>query len=157
MRVGILSDSHGNLKRAEQAVRRMGQLDLLLHAGDYYEDALLLADGCGVEVKGVAGNCDRFAPGPEEQILEVEGYRIYLTHGHLFGVKRGLERLAERAGKVGASIVIYGHTHVPLKKVANGVLYLNPGSIAWPRITGRPGFAVLEFRRSGFSAEIYEL
>lgn len=157
MRVGILSDSHGNLKRAEQAVRRMGQPDLLLHAGDHYEDALLLADSCGVEVRAVAGNCDRFAPGPVEELLEIEGYRIYLTHGHLYGVKLGLKRLTGRAGEVGASIVIYGHTHAPLKKLINGVLYLNPGSIAWPRLPGRYTFAVLEFRRSGYSAEIYEL
>lgn len=152
-----MSDSHGDLKRAEQAVRRMGQVDLLLHAGDHYEDALLLADICGVEVKAVAGNCDHHLPGPMEELLEIEGYRIYLTHGHLFGVKRGLGRLAGRAGEMGASIVIYGHTHVSLKKEMNGVLFLNPGSVTWPRLPGQHSFAVVELNPSGCQAEIHRL
>lgn len=156
MRVCVLSDSHGKLKRAEQVVSEMGELDLLLHAGDYYEDALYLAETCGVEVKAVTGNCDRYATGPAEELLELGGYRIYLTHGHLFGVKHSLVRIYQRALDLGAAIVIYGHTHVPHQEWIENILFLNPGSITWPR-SPEYTFAVLELQSDGFSAEICEL
>jgi putative phosphoesterase len=150
-----LSDSHGKLKMAEQVVSELGELDLVLHAGDYYEDGLQLAEICGVEVKAVTGNCDRCATGPAEELLELGGYRIYLTHGHLFGVKRSLARLYQRALEVGAAIVIYGHTHIPHQEQIGNILFLNPGSITWPR-SFEHTFAVLELQPDGFTAEICE-
>ncbi len=157
MRIGVLSDSHGKLKKAEEALQRIGDIELLLHAGDYYEDALRLGKTFGVKVKGVAGNCDSYAPGPVEELLEIDGYRIYLTHGHLFGVKQSLARLYRRAEDLGADIVIYGHTHVPHQEEKNGILFLNPGSIAWQRLPGQYSFAVLEFHQSGYTVETCEL
>ena len=29
--------------------------------------------------------------------------------------------------------MIYGHTHIPLKKQADGIWYLNPGSVSIPK------------------------
>ncbi|MDH7576887.1 MAG: metallophosphoesterase [Bacillota bacterium] len=157
MRIGILSDSHGDLSRAEQAVAQMGAVDLLVHAGDYYRDALHLGKLFGFEVRAVVGNCDRSAPGPAEEILEIQGHRIYLTHGHLYGVKHGLMRLYYRTCEIGAEMVIFGHTHVAQSEEIEGIYFLNPGSVAWPRIGGKSTYAVLEFRAPGYAVEIFEL
>jgi hypothetical protein len=143
MRVGVLGDSHGDLDLSKQAVRAMGAVDLLVHTGDFYQDALLLADQLGVEVHAVVGNCDRCVPGPREELLELAGHRIFLTHGHLYGVKQGLLRLDYRAREVGADLVIFGHTHVPLSEEFNGIRYLNPGSVAWPRLAGQCSYALI--------------
>ena len=56
MRIGILSDSHGKLEKAEKALQEMGNIELLLHAGDYRKDALMLGSAHGIEVKSVIGN-----------------------------------------------------------------------------------------------------
>lgn len=157
MRVGILSDSHGDLRRAERAVAQMGAVDLLVHAGDYYRDALHLGKVFGIDVKAVVGNCDRSVPGPVEEILEIRGRRIYLTHGHLYGVKQGLLRLYYRTCEIGAEMVIYGHTHVARHGEIEGVYFLNPGSIARPRLQEKSTYAVLEFQASGYTVEIFEL
>lgn len=143
MWVGVLSDSHGDVGRAEQAVKAMGAVDLVIHAGDFYQDALHLRDELGIEVKVVVGNCDRCVPGPHEELLELAGHRIYLTHGHLYSVKQGLIRLAYRAREVEAEMVIFGHTHVPQNEEADGIHYLNPGSVAWPRIPGQFTYALV--------------
>jgi putative phosphoesterase len=155
--IGVLSDSHGKLKKAEKALRKMGSIDLLLHAGDYYEDAMILGGTYGINIKAVTGNCDRYAPGPVEEVMDVNGYKIYLTHGHLFGVKHTLEKLGKQAETIGADIVIYGHTHVPYQEKKNGILFLNPGSITWPLFPGRHSFAVLELHQSGYTYELCEL
>lgn len=157
MRVGILSDSHGNWDLAELAVDSMGGIDLLVHAGDYYRDALHLAEYSGVDVRAVTGNCDRSVSGPIEEIFEIDGWCIYLTHGHLYGVKHGSMRLYYRTLEVGADLVIFGHTHQPQHEQVGEVFFLNPGSVAWPRSKGKNSFAVLEFRDSGYKVEICEL
>ena len=42
-RLGILSDTHGNLQLLKQAVEETGPVDMWLHAGDYIRDARWLA------------------------------------------------------------------------------------------------------------------
>jgi putative phosphoesterase len=151
LRVGVLGDTHGKIKKAKKAVEQMGDIKLLIHTGDYYEDALILSKVSGIKVKAVTGNCDSYAPGPVEELLKIGDFRLYLTHGHLFGVKSSLARLYQRAEELGAHIVIYGHTHMPYQEKRNGILFLNPGSITWPRLPGQHSFAVLEFHKSGSS------
>lgn len=135
----------------------MGEIDLLLHAGDYYKDALILGKDSGIKVKAVIGNCDLYAPGPVEELLQIDDFRLYLTHGHLFGVKRSLARLYQRAEEVGAHIVVYGHTHTPHQEKKKGILFLNPGSITWPRLPGRHSFAILDFEQSDYTVRTCEL
>jgi putative phosphoesterase len=43
-----------------------------------------------------------------------------------------LDRRAEIARRVGADVLIYGHTHNPMACRHNGVLLVNPGAIASP-------------------------
>ncbi len=37
MRIGIISDTHGDTDLAAEAIRQMGDVDLILHAGDTYK------------------------------------------------------------------------------------------------------------------------
>jgi putative phosphoesterase len=144
MWAGVLSDSHGDVDLAKQAVKAMGDIDLVIHAGDFYQDAFCLANQFGVKVHAVVGNCDRCVPGPHEEILELCGHRIYLTHGHLYSVKQGLLRLDYRVRELGAEMAIYGHTHMPQNEEVNGIRYLNPGSVAWPRLAGQSTYALMK-------------
>lgn len=136
VRIGVISDTHGARERALDAVKRMGPVEMLLHAGDHYVDAEFLAGRLPFPVYGVRGNCD--LTGPAEQIVDAGGIRFLVIHGHQYSVKRNLDGLIYRAMEVEAQVVIFGHTHHPEEEWADGILLFNPGSISRPR-----GFAAV--------------
>ena len=80
----------------------------------------------------VKGNCDALNF-PEEEVVEVDGVRIFLTHGHRYGVKDGLLKLTLRAKELGCSATFYGHTHYADISEYDGVQLLCPGSLSSPR------------------------
>ena len=54
---------------------------------------------------------------------------MYLTHGHLHGVKMTLGNLLREARKADAQAVLYGHTHIAdCFMEEDGLWVLNPGS-----------------------------
>ena len=113
MKIGIMSDSHGDRRAIDRAVERAGKVDLWLHAGDCAPDAAYLALVSAVRVENVAGNTD-WPDGktPDEIVVEAAGHRIFLTHGHIYGVRSTLEMLVAAAKEAQADIAVYGHTHV---------------------------------------------
>ena len=58
--------------------------------------------------------------------LLVEGRTFYLTHGH-HANPDALPPLTE------GSIFLYGHTHVKLDEIRQGIRCLNPGSVSIPK------------------------
>ena len=58
MRIGVMSDSHGNTMAVDRAIELAGSVDCWLHAGDLIEDAEYLAMVTDKKVINVAGNCD---------------------------------------------------------------------------------------------------
>lgn len=157
LRVIVFSDSHGMLKNALKALKEAGKVDLILHAGDYYRDALKLADGAGLPYRAVRGNCDRFAEGDDEELIELAGHRVLLTHGHLIEPGRWYEGLLARAGKCGAGTVVFGHTHMVEVIREAGVLLFNPGSISKPRAGQQPSYGILEIGGAGIRPCIYRV
>ncbi|HOV80778.1 MAG TPA: metallophosphoesterase [Bacillota bacterium] len=144
MRVIVFSDTHGMLKNALHVLKEAGRVDMILHAGDCYRDALMLADKTGLPFRAVRGNCDKFAEGEEEELVDLSGHRVLLTHGHQAGPGRWYEALLARAGECGAAVVVFGHTHAVEVVWEAGVLLLNPGSISKPRDGQRPSYGILE-------------
>ena len=119
------------------------QPDLVLHLGDHVADAEDLA--CAfpqTELLYVPGNCDWGSTARESLLIEREGVRIFLTHGHLFGVKQGLGRLYLEARHLGAEAAFFGHTHIPHCEKRDGVWLVNPGACS--SLGGRASYAVAE-------------
>ena len=146
MKIGIVSDSHGNTRVFEDmlAVPGAAEAELWLHAGDFAPDADALEEMADTPVVRVIGNCDFYVDGVhEETVVEVGGHRIFLTHGHLFSVRFDTAMLAAAAREAGADIAVYGHTHVALEE-HGAVTVLNPGSIARPRDAQRGSFMLVE-------------
>lgn len=146
MRIGIVSDSHGNIRIFEDmlAVPGAAEAELWLHAGDFAPDADDLEILSGRRVVRVLGNCDLFLDGVyDETVVEAAGHRIFLTHGHLFNVRFDTELLAAAACEAGADIAVYGHTHIALEERGD-VTVLNPGSIARPRDERRGSFMLVD-------------
>ncbi len=150
MILGIVSDSHGDMPRLKQFLRDVGgAVDVILHAGDFYEDSRRLSSMTRVRVIGVMGNCDCLRDGPLEKIVEVGGKRLLLAHGHQYGVKRDREPLKSRAGALRVDAVVFGHTHIAETFRCGNVLFINPGSCHYGRGGCGPSYGILEITPDG--------
>ncbi|AGT33001.1 metallophosphatase [Geobacillus genomosp. 3] len=145
MKAVIVSDSHGLTDELAQIVmRHRHEVNLFIHCGD----SELPAEADAIAPFAVVrGNCDWTAAFPDERIEEADGVRLFVTHGHLYGVKTSLLRLYYRAKEAGANIVCFGHSHLAGAEQIDDVLFINPGSIALPRGRKEKTYAVLEMDR----------
>jgi len=124
----VLSDSHRNVAAIEKIREIMAESDYIIHLGDNAIDMKSFYSDFGDKIYQVDGNCDP-GSGVKEQILNIENRRVFFTHGDLYGVKSGKDRIFERAKELKADVVLYGHTHTADVEEREGVLMVNPGCI----------------------------
>ncbi len=117
----------------------------MIHLGDSQCDPDVIRKMAGCPVDIVRGNCDiDIYDVPLCKLVEIGGYRILLLHGHQYGGMAGIGSMRETARENDASIVMFGHTHIPLVDTRDGVTVVNPGSISLPRQEGRkPSYLVM--------------
>ena len=132
MKILVMSDSHSSLRFMHSCIQTV-QPDVMIHLGDFFEDAQAVAeDYPHIPLIQVPGNCDRWrvSPGePEIIVTRVDGVDMYLTHGHLHGVKMTLGNLLREARKCNVRAVLYGHTHIAdCYQEDDGLWVMNPGS-----------------------------
>ena len=129
MKLLILSDSHGEQEFMQLAVRRE-RPDAVIHLGDHCADADRLAEEfCGLPVLSVRGNLRPVGPTARgDAAADLEGVRIFGTHGHRYGVKQGLLRFSLAAQEQQAQVALFGHTHIPYCRQEGGLWLLNPGA-----------------------------
>lgn len=157
MKIGVVSDSHGDMESLRAAVSQMGKIDMLIHAGDHYNDGLSLAKETKLKVVAVTGNCDWPVPGKDEGEIEVEGRKILVTHGNKYNVKTTKQRLIEKLKKGPYDMIIYGHSHVPeMNWLTEGILF-NPGSTSRPRDGSKKSYGIVEVGAGGIKTYIHEL
>lgn len=137
MLIAVVSDTHRMSKYINLAKEVIKKADLLIHLGDNIEDVEMLGKGFNGEVYAVAGNCDYASKYPKERIIEVNGRKIFFTHGDLYGVKSSINNIYYRGRELEADIVLFGHTHQQIIEKEQGIILMNPGSISLPRIKGR--------------------
>lgn len=130
-RILVFSDTHGDIKSCVKAIESV-PCDMIIHAGDYVHDAeelkALFPDKKFVNVRG---NCDMgFSSASDTEEVEVDGVRIFVTHGHRYRVKyeENYKTLVKEAKDRGCQIAVFGHTHMPYRAVSDGIHVLNPGS-----------------------------
>ncbi|MDD3185791.1 MAG: metallophosphoesterase [Anaerostipes sp.] len=150
MRILVISDSHGRNDDVKGVLEQVGDIDMLIHCGDVERGDNYIREWAGCPVVMVAGNNDYYLDLPSQEIVEVEGYRILVTHGHTYYVNSGVDYLEEYARQEGCNVAMYGHTHVPFIDIGNDMTILNPGSISYPRQQGRkPTFLIMEIDQEG--------
>ena len=140
MKILVFSDSHGRLGLMLDAIEKERPRRIFF-LGDNYRDGEDLATAYpDIPVDMVKGNCD-FCPGPDELLVEAEGVRFLLTHGHRHHAKFGTKKLAEAGRQKGAAVVCFGHTHEALNMPERGVWLFNPGTAGG--VHNRPGYGVI--------------
>ena len=141
MKILVTSDSHGAVDAMRLAVERE-QPDTVLFLGDCLHDAEgLQRSFAKLPVETVPGNCDWGSLDEPERLIELDGVRILMLHGHTRGVKYNGMNAYYAAKEMGADVLLYGHTHCPLVNYDGTTYTMNPGSI---RYTGTYGVLVLE-------------
>jgi len=157
MRVGIISDTHGDGQAFQMAKENcFSDIDLLIHAGDvlYHGPRNPLTPGhdpaglardlnlIQVEVVIARGNCDAQVdqmvlqhplvdPGLD---LTLGHRRVMVYHGHQ---EPWVDPLAR-------DLVISGHTHIYELSQREGTIFVNPGSPSLPKGGQAPTVALWE-------------
>lgn len=163
----VLSDSHGNPHIIQSIISTFGSsCDAICFCGDGIFDfvEVLEMGFCDKDFGNkippvlyfVRGNGDNSTATvftdqrisftiPEFQEITIAGKKIFLTHGHRYGVYYGIKELRAEAISRDCDVVLYGHTHVPNAQQSQvskdgrkkTLEILNPGSCS----QGRGGMA----------------
>ncbi|MFA5576654.1 MAG: metallophosphoesterase [Tissierellaceae bacterium] len=158
MKILVVSDTHGSIESILRKVRSIERPDMIFHLGDYVEDGVRIENALNIPATIVRGNGD-YGKGEfeDEQIVEVMGKRIFLSHGHKYNVRLGPQKLFYRALELGADVALYGHTHIAKILEKEGLIIMNPGSPDYPRGIIRNGSLGLIKIEEKIEARILEI
>ncbi|PKM79946.1 MAG: YfcE family phosphodiesterase [Firmicutes bacterium HGW-Firmicutes-14] len=159
MKIGIIADTHitKDLNRLKTFLEKhLSDVDMIIHAGDFKSIEVLNLLREFKSFTGIWGNNDSDeikALLNETEIIELEGYRIGLFHGH---GSRGttIERAYSRFSDVQADVIIFGHSHQPVITTRQGVLLLNPGSPISKRKERWFSFIIMELSAAGINTRL---
>ena len=148
MKILLVSDTHRHLGDFFTVLEKVSPVDCILHMGDVEGDEEVIEAVADCPVHFVRGNND-FASGLDrDKELILDGVRVFMTHGHRYGVSASLKYLEEEGRSRGAKVVLFGHTHRPVIEYRDDLVLMNPGSLSYPRQQGRkPSFGILEIDR----------
>ncbi len=132
MRVVVLSDTHAPRRWRgcpPEVAEYLRDADLILHAGDVCTADVLDELSAYAPVRAVLGNND--GPdvaawgAPEQAGFELDGLPVAMIHdaGPATGRTARMRRRFPEA-----ELVVFGHSHIPLDEVGDGVRIFNPGS-----------------------------
>ena len=129
MRIGVIADTHAQAVEdiPLSTLDVLERVDLIVHAGDITERAVLERFREIGEVKAVYGNMDsgelkRMLP--DRRTLDIEGKQIGVCHGSGEPWEVA-ERVRLLFGEV--DVIIFGHSHLPFNEYTRGTLMFNPG------------------------------
>ena len=175
MKLFIISDIHGSVTAFNRAVEAFNRelASLMVICGDYLNhgprnplpeghDTKALAaalNSMKAKICGVRGNCDSEV---DQMMLDFPVTEascrimlfgspcrtVFVHHGHLYTP----EKAAEITEPV--TIIVSGHTHVPVLEHSHERYFVNPGSISLPKDGSSAGYATIETGDSGAIKEI---
>lgn len=129
MRLLVVSDSHRDYITLRQIVLSHPEAEKVIFLGDGLKDIDKLDLPVMKSFITVKGNCDFGEFCPTNEIFIADGVKIYCTHGQNENVKFGIDQLISYALAEGASLALYGHTHIQSHEYIDGLHIFNPGSV----------------------------
>ena len=159
MKYLVVSDIHGSKSYMDRIFKVFSdtRCDKLIVLGDFlyhgprnvipegYDPKSLAEElnGFESEIIAVRGNCDAevdqmvldFNIMDEKKIIDINGYKAFLTHGHHVNEDHMPEEKID--------MLLNGHTHIPVLKRENDVIFLNPGSVTLPKQENPHTYAII--------------
>ncbi len=165
MKIGLLSDSHGNVKNLEQAADYLvkeARVDSLVHLGDDFDDTSVL-DKYSIPVIKIPGVFSPYYKDPKiinRAIKDFGGTKVLISHtdkAHENDLPDDLDPEEVVSAKL-VKVVFYGHSHVPLVDERGGILFVNPGHLKDEDKKGfLPSFAIVEIKDDEIEATVLSL
>jgi putative phosphoesterase len=158
--VGVLGDTHSSPRRTERVLghvmaffRRAG-VDLILHAGDVGDPALLDDLAAVASVVAVRGNADPLQlieSLPDRVRIDIGGKALLLMHGH-----HGKTALTAAKAAAGADLdlIVFGHSHKPWLSKEGETILFNPGSPTERRWNPHFGIGLIRVRDDEIEPEL---
>ena len=148
MKIAIISDTHDNIWKLDQAMPYLQSADTILHCGDLCSPFMIVRLGKGLSgklVHVVFGNNDG-----DPRLLTLKALETGNVHIHgqfasleLDGFKVFLNHYPEIARPIAISnqydLVCYGHNHLAHEELMDNTQLLNPGELMG--MNGRSSFA----------------
>lgn len=151
MKILVFSDSHGSMGKMVEAM----ELERPHHTfflGDHYRDGQELSSLYpDIPMDLVRGNCD-WGKAPDLRVVELEGVRFLLTHGHLHYVKSGLDKLIQEGVNRQVDVICFGHTHLAKVEYRQGIYLMNPGTAGGFR--ARESYGVIHAQGGSVNLEV---
>jgi len=163
MKVGLLSDSHGELENLRRAAKALAnKVELIVHLGDDWDDCRVLEE-MGLKFIRVPGVFSSYYQDPRianRRIEEFNHWKVLLSHtpsSHQNDLPQDIKPEDVTAqGKV--QVLLYGHIHIPKIEESQGILCVNPGHLKPVDKKGYPpSYALLDFGPQGIQARIFGL
>lgn len=141
MKILVVSDTHNSVMNVFEAIDKL-KPDYTFHLGDMAADCeCIQREFPNINFNAVMGNNDYFGfkryNYQNELFVTIDKVKLFMCHGHTYGVKSGLSELKRIALLKGADIALFGHTHTKMCEYTDGIYLVNPGS-------ARSTFALIE-------------
>lgn len=151
----VVSDTHGSTSELKSLYEKYKDtLDAFVHCGD----SELGPDYHALEgFIAVTGNCDYDGTLPDSLTFEIAGKKIFVTHGHKFGVYHSTKYLLEACADAGCSIALHGHSHKLNVEERGGCLIINPGSLSHSRSEHTESYAILTLEDEKYDVEFFDV
>ncbi|MFC2063367.1 metallophosphoesterase family protein, partial [Chloroflexota bacterium] len=163
MKIGVMSDSHGNIDYVRQAAEYMmdAEIDGIIHLGDDYQDARVLDNlpATVLKVPGVYDDVYQDATVPNRLLESISGLRVLITH------TRGSnpndlpqdEKPEECIAGKKVDIILHGHSHSSCARMEKSVLVINPGHLTAEGKKGEATFALVAISNRHVDVEIVNM
>ena len=148
----VVSDNHGRQEVLRDIQNKHPKAKAFLHCGD----SELSPDQIDSYVS-VMGNNDVYHDYPANLVVDIDGTRVFMIHGHRLSGFNKMAQLVNMAKKNDCQIACFGHTHVFDHKVIDGINIINPGSVWHSRDGSRPCYAIVTVEDQQISVSKVEL
>lgn len=151
MKILLISDSHNSPKLAD--FLNSNKEKEIICLGDFIINKELLDK---YNVTYVMGNCDRYSK-PLENVIDINGLKAFITHGHKYNVKNSLDRIYYKTLEENCRLGIFGHTHQQFFADVNGIALINPGAFINDEYAVIDEDNVIYFYRNGVAIKSFKI
>ncbi len=159
----MISDTHIPTRAKavpEKALDAFKDSRFIVHAGDLVQPSVLDDLEKLAPIVAVCGNMDRHDV--KQRLPNMDSVRVYdwkIGVIHDVGVLWGARKMKKIAKQNSFNVFVFGHTHRPMFKRENNVLFINPGSPTnpLPPFIVKPTVALLRITKEKIEPKIIEI